>query len=284
MVDSPSLQVFFEDNHCLAVMKPAGVLTMGDCTGDVSMVELAREYLRQKYQKPGNVFVGVVHRLDRPVSGVLLLARTSKAAARLSEQFRKHSVRKVYQAVVEGRPPQRQGEFVDWLSKESASNTSRVMVDRTQEPGISGQRSEVSGQRSEVSSQRSEVSSQRSEVRRQRSEVRRQGTEGSGHGATEGKQARLTYRCLRTGPGVSLLEITLKTGRSHQIRVQCASRGMPICGDVKYGSKTRLDGWLALHAAALIFDHPTRGEAITVAAPTPSSWKQFRWKPCADRS
>jgi 23S rRNA pseudouridine1911/1915/1917 synthase len=270
------LQVLFEDNHCLAVLKPAGVLTMGDRTGDVSMVELAREYLRQKYRKPGNVFVGVVHRLDRPVSGVLLLARTSKAAARLSEQFRKHSVRKVYQAVVEGRPQQQQGEFVDWLAKDEAGNVSRVVGQETggrgQEAGVRSRRERATlGQETEIRSRHEQATFG-------------QGTEDTGHRGTEGKQARLTYRCVRTGPGVSLLEIDLRTGRSHQIRVQCAARGMPICGDVKYGSKTRLDGWLALHAAALIFDHPTRGEAITVTAPAPSSWKRFRWKPRPDRS
>ncbi|MEO1981605.1 MAG: pseudouridine synthase, partial [Fuerstiella sp.] len=97
----PVPEVLYEDNHLLAVCKPAGVLTMGDQTGDVTMVDIAREYLRVKYNKPGNVFVGVVHRLDRPVSGVLLFARTSKAAARLSDQFRRGTVHKVYRAVVD---------------------------------------------------------------------------------------------------------------------------------------------------------------------------------------
>src|SRR6516165_6401704 len=95
--------VLYEDNHCLAVAKPARVLTAGDKTGDVSLLEMAREYLKEKYQKPGNVFVGLVHRLDRPVSGVVLFARAGKAAARLSEQFRRGTVRKVYRAIVEGR-------------------------------------------------------------------------------------------------------------------------------------------------------------------------------------
>ncbi len=219
------LQVIFEDNHCLAILKTAGVLTMGDRTGDVSAVDLAREYLRTKYDKPGNVFVGVVHRLDRPVSGVLLFARTSKAAARLSEQFRKHTIRKVYHAVVEGRPPQRQGELVDWIVKSAESNVSRVV---------------------------------------------RQGA------GDESKEARLAYRCLKSAAGVSLLEIDLQTGRSHQIRVQLSSRGMPICGDAKYGSQTRLDGWLALHAASLTFEHPTLHEPIIVTAPHPANWDRFR--------
>ena len=219
------LLVIFEDNHCLAVLKPAGVLTMGDRTGDVSAVDLAREYLRTKYDKPGNVFVGVVHRLDRPVSGVLLFARTSKAAARLSEQFRKHTIRKVYHAIVEGRPPQRQGELVDWIVKSAESNVSRVV------------------------------------------------RQGAGDGS---KEARLAYRCLKSAAGVSLLEIDLQTGRSHQIRVQLSSRGMPICGDAKYGSQTRLDGWLALHAASLTFEHPTLHEPISVTAPHPANWDRFR--------
>jgi 23S rRNA pseudouridine1911/1915/1917 synthase len=239
---TPKLKVLFEDNHCLAVLKPAGVLAMGDSTGDVSMVDLAREYLRRKYDKPGNVFVGVVHRLDRPVSGVLLFARTSKSAARLSEQFRKHSVRKVYHCVVEGRPRESHGELVDWLAKDETRNLSRTV-----------QRSEVRGQRSE--------------------EGRRQKAEGSGD---EGKEVRLKYRCLQSVGSFSLLEIELLTGRSHQIRVQLSSRGMPICGDVKYGSKTKLDGWLALHAVSLTFEHPTQRESITVTAPHPAKWKRFR--------
>lgn len=223
------LPVLFEDNHCLAVFKPAGMLTMGDRTGDEAVVELARQYLRQKYDKPGKVFVGVVHRLDRPVSGVLLLARTSKAAARLSEQFRKHSIRKVYHAVVEGRPPQSAGELIDWLVKDETTNVSRVLRPGTGEKEAA-------------------------------------------------KQARLAYRCLNSAAGVSLLEIDLQTGRSHQIRVQLASRGMPICGDVKYGSRTRLDAWLALHASSLTFEHPTLRELITVTAPDPAAWNRFRFR------
>lgn len=224
------LKVLFEDNHCLAVLKPAGLLTMRDRTGDVSVVDQAREYLRRKYDKPGNVFVGVVHRLDRPVSGVLLLARTSKAAARLSEQFRKHSVSKVYHCVVEGRPPKLTGELIDWLVKDEATNLSRAIW--------------------------------RPEVRSPKPEH-------------EGKLSQLNYRRLKSVGSVSLLEIELLTGRSHQIRVQLSSRGWPICGDAKYGSKTKLDGWLALHAASLTFEHPTQREPITVTAPHPTEWKRF---------
>lgn len=114
--------VLYEDNHLLALLKPAGTLTLGDETGDRTMVDIAAEYLRVKYNKPGNVFVGVVHRLDRPVSGVLLLARTSKAASRLSEQFRSGAVRKVYDAVVSGNVSPPRQELVNWLIKDHRTN------------------------------------------------------------------------------------------------------------------------------------------------------------------
>jgi 23S rRNA pseudouridine1911/1915/1917 synthase len=120
---SPS--VLLEDNHCVVVDKPARTPTAGDDTGDRALLDEVREYLRVKYDKPGNVFVGLVHRLDRPVSGVVLFARTSKGAARLAEQFRTGSVRKRYLAVVAGRPPQLAGELVDWLVKDSRTNLVR---------------------------------------------------------------------------------------------------------------------------------------------------------------
>src|SRR5690349_5603401 len=116
------LEILYEDNHCIAVNKPARLLTAGDRTGDESLLEQVRAYLKEKYRKPGNVFVGLVHRLDRPVSGVVLFARTSKAAARLSEQFRQGSIRKVYRAIVEGDVAEPAGEFVDWLVKNETTN------------------------------------------------------------------------------------------------------------------------------------------------------------------
>jgi 23S rRNA pseudouridine1911/1915/1917 synthase len=123
----PEADVLFEDNHLLALWKPAGMLTMGDETGDITMVDVAREYLRVKYHKPGNIYVGVVHRLDRPVSGVLLFARTSKAAARLSDQFRRNAIRKTYRAVVEGTPPTTEAELTDWLLKDKDVNVVSVV-------------------------------------------------------------------------------------------------------------------------------------------------------------
>jgi len=102
---------------------------MGDQTGDLSLVDLVRDYLRQKYNKPGNVYVGVVHRLDRPVSGVVLFARTSKSAARLSEQFRIRSVQKVYVAVVEGRVLPSKGVLIHRLHKDRSNNRVTVVSD-----------------------------------------------------------------------------------------------------------------------------------------------------------
>jgi len=110
------LVVLHEDNHLLAVLKPANLLTQGDRTGDATVLDLARDYLRRRYGKPGNVYLGLVHRLDRPVSGVLLLARTSKAASRLSAQFRQDTVRKTYLAVAEGGPAAPAGELAHHLA------------------------------------------------------------------------------------------------------------------------------------------------------------------------
>ncbi|MDR3637569.1 MAG: RluA family pseudouridine synthase [Isosphaeraceae bacterium] len=217
--------VLAEDNHCLALDKPAGLLTQGDATGEPTLVDWARVYLKTEYAKQGNVYVGLVHRLDRPTSGVVLLARTSKAAARLSQQFREGSVEKVYWAVVEGRCPDDEGEWTDTLSKDERRNVVEIVAKETQ---------------------------------------------GS-------REARLSFRVLGRSERTSTLELRPITGRSHQLRVQLAARGLPIVGDRKYGAKTALpaeDGGfrVALHARALTFTHPTRKEAISVVAPVPADW------------
>jgi 23S rRNA pseudouridine1911/1915/1917 synthase len=127
----PDLEILYEDNHCLAVYKPAGRLST-HFQGDEEPIDRdAKRYLKAKYQKPGNVFLGVVHRLDKPVSGVLLFARTSKAAARLAEQFREGTVEKVYWAVVEGDVARSAGSLEDWLLREEG----RVNVVEPDTPG-----------------------------------------------------------------------------------------------------------------------------------------------------
>jgi 23S rRNA pseudouridine1911/1915/1917 synthase len=114
---TPPLEILYEDNHCLAIAKPSGALSTHYQGREETLDRLAKQYLKQKYAKPGNVFLGIVHRLDRPVSGVLLFARTSKAAARLAEQFRGGTVEKVYWAVVEGELARSAGSLEDWLKK-----------------------------------------------------------------------------------------------------------------------------------------------------------------------
>jgi 23S rRNA pseudouridine1911/1915/1917 synthase len=221
LVTSP-LHVLYEDNHCLAVEKPAGLLTMGDHSGQPTLVDAAKEYLARKYDKPGNVFVGVVHRLDRPVSGVVLFARTSKGASRLSEQFRVRSVEKSYLALVEGTVSPATGLLHDRLNKDRARNVVSVVDE-----------------------------------------------EG------DGQDCVLSYERVQQRGRFTLVKILPQTGRSHQIRVQLSSRGWPIVGDAKYGSKTRADGFIALHAASLSFVHPTTKEPISVRCECPSAWNRL---------
>lgn len=222
---TPEPEILFEDNHCLVLNKPAGMLSQGDETGEPSLVSWTEDYWRRKYSKPGNVFVGLVHRLDRPTSGVVLIARTSKAAGRLADQFRAGAVSKLYWAIVEGRPERDAGEWVDHLDKDRRTN----VVTTTREG--------------------------------------------------EGKVARVTYEVLRSAAGMSKLALRPATGRSHQLRVQLSTRGMPIVGDRKYGSKRlvrALDGEprIALHARELTFKHPTKGDEVRVEASVQADWPE----------
>lgn len=111
------LKVLYEDNHIIAVVKPAGVLTQGDKSGEASLMEMVKVYLKEKYKKPGNVFLGLVHRLDKPVSGIVLFGKTSKGASRLSEQFRNHTIQKTYHAIVLGKPKESRGELKEKINK-----------------------------------------------------------------------------------------------------------------------------------------------------------------------
>ncbi len=114
--------VVYEDNHLLIVNKAAGLLVQGDKTGDVTLLDLAKDYIKHKYEKPGDVFMGLVHRLDRPVSGLVVLARTSKALERMTELFRRRDIQKTYWAVVKERPETRRGKLTHWLVKDEARN------------------------------------------------------------------------------------------------------------------------------------------------------------------
>lgn len=212
-------RILYEDNHVLVVNKLASEIVQGDKTGDRTMPDDIKAYLKEKYNKPGNVFCGVVHRLDRPTSGALVFARTSKALERLNGQFRDKETNKVYWAIVEQIPEKKTGRLVHHLKKNEAQNKS-YPVD-----------SKVNGS----------------------------------------KEAILSYKLLASGDRYHLLEISLETGRHHQIRVQLSSIGCIIKGDVKYGAKrSNPDGSICLHARNLTFIHPTTKEEISVVAPVPS--------------
>jgi 23S rRNA pseudouridine1911/1915/1917 synthase len=128
---TPELDILFEDNHCIAVFKPAGVLTTHYEGKEETLDRAVKHYLKERYQKPGNVFLGVVHRLDRVVSGLVLFARTSKSAARLAQQFREGNVEKIYWAVVEGEVEQTAGSLEDWLHRNNDHGRVEVVEPRT---------------------------------------------------------------------------------------------------------------------------------------------------------
>jgi 23S rRNA pseudouridine1911/1915/1917 synthase len=217
------LNILYEDNHLLAVLKPAGIATMGVSDDKPSLLSHAKDYIKRRYNKPGNVYLGVMSRLDALVTGIVLFARTSKAAARLTEQFRTHAVEKTYWAVVEGILEPAVGSFSDHIGKDEPNHRMRIVG-----PGLPG-----------------------------------------------AKLANLTYRKLSDIQGQSMMEITLKTGRKHQIRLQFAHHGHPILGDRKYGSRQSFPLGIALHARRLVVAHPVKGEPIVLEAPLPDAW--YSW-------
>lgn len=121
-----NIEILFEDNHLIAINKPAGVLVQGDETGDVCLADMVKSYLKERYGKPGNVFTGVIHRIDRPVSGVVLFAKTGKALTRLNEQFKIRAIRKTYWAVVKNLPVPSEGNLLHYLIKDQGTNKSRA--------------------------------------------------------------------------------------------------------------------------------------------------------------
>jgi 23S rRNA pseudouridine1911/1915/1917 synthase len=243
-----SLEILCEDGPLLAVNKPAGLLTLGAKPGVATLERQVKQFLKEKYDKPGNVYLGIPHRLDRPVSGVVVFAKNSKCAARLAEQFRERQVRKVYWALVERPPDPPEGELIDWLLK--APDQARVEIVSANARGAREARLKYRVLRSH------------SEFRIPNSELL---LPHSGREKTE-----------RT-----LLELEPLTGRTHQIRVQLAGRGWPIVGDAQYGAVTRLvepqpadprDAPIALHARRLTILHPIRYDSLTITAPLPTNW------------
>ena len=211
-----TVPVLFEDNHLLVINKPVNVPCQEDASGDLDLLNLLKADLKERHAKPGNVFLGLVHRLDRPTSGVMVFAKTSKAASRLSDQVRRHVFDKRYLVVVEGRLPSSGGRLEDYLHKDSATN--QVWVCSADDPGA--------------------------------------------------RDAALEYEILETGKQGTLVAVQLFTGRSHQIRVQFASRDCPVWGDHRYGSGSG-GQQLALHASRLSLEHPTTKDALSFDAPFP---------------
>jgi 23S rRNA pseudouridine1911/1915/1917 synthase len=134
------LSILYEDNHLLAVNKPAGTLVQGDETGDEPLVEICKKYIKEKYNKPGEVFLGVVHRLDRPVSGVVVFARTSKALERMNALFRDRETKKTYWAISKNKPAKEEATLIHWLVKNEAKNKVTAYAKENKD----GQRSELS--------------------------------------------------------------------------------------------------------------------------------------------
>ena len=223
----PGFTILYEQGPCLGILKPAGVLTQAP-PGIDSLEARIKAFLKTRDNKPGNIYLGVPPRLDRPVSGVMLFARHARAARRISEQFEGRLIRKTYWCCVEGIVTPESGTWADSLRK-------------------------VYGQpRAEI------VAADHPDAR----------------------PAVLHYRTLGHTPHGSMLEIELETGRTHQVRIQAASRGHAVLGDAFYGSQIpfgqpfddeRLRA-IALHARRLAFRHPMTQEPVDLTAPLSAEW------------
>ena len=217
------INILYEDNHLLVVEKPINILVQSDYTQDLDLLTLLKQDLKKRYNKPGNVYLGLVHRLDRPVGGVMVFAKTSKAASRLSEQVRTHKLEKVYHAIVYGKVKEKD-QLHDYLLKDTKTNM--VVVDKNR------------------------------------------------------KEAILDYEIINYLPkeDLSLVKIHLKTGRSHQIRVQFSSRNHPLYGDQRYNKQAKVGEQIALFASSLSFYHPITKEKMTFTLPLPTRkpWHLFK--------
>ena len=222
-------QIVFEDNHLLVINKKAGQLVQGDKTGDLSLLDLIKNFIKVRDQKPGNVFLGLVHRIDRPTSGLVIYAKTSKALSRLTQMIKNREIKKTYWAVVPKAEIPKNQRLINYLQKNEKNNKTTVFP---------------------------------------------KATDGA-------KEAILNYENIKVLDNFQLLEVDLETGRHHQIRAQLSKIGVPIKGDLKYGSaRSNPDGGIHLHARALQFIHPVTKENIKITAPVPQT--DAVWKACED--
>ena len=215
------INIIYEDNHLLVVEKPINIPVQEDSSKDLDFLTILKDFIKKRDNKPGNVFLGLVHRLDRPVGGIMVFAKTSKCASRLSEQVRNRTFKKTYFAVVEGKVEEK-GTLIDKLLKDTKNNI--VKVDK------------------------------------------------------KGKEAILDYELVENKDNLSLVKINLKTGRSHQIRVQFSSRGHALYGDQKYNSKAKIGEQIALFSNSITFNHPVTKQSLTFELPLPNRkpWNNFK--------
>ncbi|MFL8675353.1 RluA family pseudouridine synthase [Clostridioides sp. GD02404] len=215
------IRVIYEDNHLLVVEKPVNILSQGDDTNDKDMVNLLKDYIKKKYNKPGNVYIGLIHRLDRPVGGVMVFAKTSKAASRLSEQVRNKTFNKTYLAIIHGNMKSGKDTLKDFLYKNKKTNMVTVVKKNHK----------------------------------------------------DAKEAELDYKILNFKENLSLVQVNLKTGRSHQIRVQFSSRKHPLYGDQRYGKEINKVGQqIALWSNKIELYHPTTKEKMEFTCHTPDKY------------
>lgn len=218
-----NLQVLHEDNHLIVINKRPGDLVQGDKTGDTPLSEVVKTYLKEKYNKPGDVYLGVVHRLDRPTSGIVVFAKTSKALPRLNKLFQEKKVKKIYWAMVKNSPPAQRDTLTHFMVRNTKQNKSYANIKEV----------------------------------------------------PNSKKAILDYEVIKTLNTYFLLEITLHTGRHHQIRSQLSAIGSAIKGDLKYGfDRSNKDGSIHLHSRELRFNHPVKKEELCIIAPAP---KEALW-------
>lgn len=237
----PQLEFGFEDAALVALLKPPRLPTANAEAGQESV------YTLLKRRWPPGAFIGVVSRLDAPVSGIVVIAKTSPAAASLATQFRERTVAKTYVAVTEGRFPAPLGAWVDWddlVSREP--NQPRSTVQRR-------------------------TGTLEGRLPREPADAE---SEDRSEDEAAPKPAHVRARVIRRAGEVSLVELQPSTGRRHQLRVQLASRGCPIVGDRLYGARLPFPTGIALHAASLAFDHPTTAARMQLEAPLLREWTQ----------
>lgn len=228
-----AITILHEDDDVIAVLKPAGIATANVPAGEESLFASVRARLSRAREEP---FLGVVSRLDKPVSGVVVFAKTRSAAASLAEQFRARSVRKVYFAIVEGRFPAPLGQWVVWH-------------DRLDAPGRLSRKAPT------------------------RATVEPADEDAEGNNENTGLPAELRARVLKRAGEVSLVELHPMTGRRHQLRSQLAAHGCPIVGDRMYRARLPFSEGIALHARELVFEHPRTGDRRRVVADFPTAWR-----------